>query len=235
MTVIATDSNRFSNVVKYEFEPSLGYCREVITYNGTAVATPVGTVLGKFIASPTGTATAGGSNTGNGTMGTVTVTSNANLQLGTYTLRIIKAAANAGDFIVTDPAGDVVGYGTVAVAFSQGGLAFTLADGATDFVVGDTFTIVVAGTEKYKLVEATATDGTEVARCVVIADANGDSQVSTPTVNTDTKFLVLARGPAIVSQDAISYGASIDTNGEKTTLYNQLKAVGIIVEDTIAA
>ncbi len=233
MTVIATDSNRFSNVVKYEFKPELSICREVVTYNGTAVATPVGTVLGAFVASPVGTA---GANvgTGNGVMGAVTVTSHANLQLGTYTVRVIKAASNAGDFVVTDPAGDVIGYGTVAVAFSQGGLAFTLADGATDFIVGDTIPIVVSGTVKYKLIEATATDGTEVAKVVVIGDSQGFAGVSTPVVNTDTSFLVLARGPAIVSADAISYGATVNTAAEILAVKTQLMAVGIIVEDTIA-
>jgi hypothetical protein len=36
-----------------------------------------------------------------------------------------------------------IGNGDVAVAFSAGGLAFTLADGATDFASGDQFTITV--------------------------------------------------------------------------------------------
>lgn len=232
MTVLATDSNRFSNVVKYEFEPSIGTCRDVVTYYGTAVATPVGTVLGSFIASPVGTAGAI-VGTGNGVMGTITMTSNANLQLGTYTLRVTKAVTDAGDFELVDPQGKLVGLGHVATAFSQGGFAFTLADGSTDFTEGATIPIVVSGTVKYKLIEATATDGTEVAKCVVIATVNGDSQVSTPTVNTDTSFLVLARGPAIVSADKISYGASVDSAAEIAAVAAQLKAVGIIVEDTI--
>lgn len=232
MTVIATDANRFSNVVKQEFNPASGFCRDVVTYNGTAVATPVGTVLGKFIASPVGTAgaTVG---TGNGVMGTITMTSNANLQLGTYTLKIVKAVTDAGDFELLDPQGKLVGLGQVATAFSTGGFAFTLADGSADFAVGATIPIVVSGTEKYKLVEATATDGTEVARCVVIGDANGAATTSTPVVNTDTKFLVLSRGPAVVSADKISYGASVDSAAEIAAVASQLKAVGIIVEDTI--
>lgn len=229
MTVIATDSTRFSAVVKYENEPQLGLCRDVVTVYDAAATFKVGAVLGKFIASPTGTAgaTVG---TGNGVMGAITVTSNKNLQLGTYTLRVITAAANAGDFVVTDPAGDVVGHGTVAVAFSQGGLAFTLADGATDFVVGDTIPIVVAGTEKYKLVEATATDGSEIASAVYIADIGGNSGDLAITANTDTKVLVLSRGPAIVGDTALTYGASVNTTAEKNALYAQLKAVGILVE-----
>ena len=232
MSVISTDANRFSNVVKFEQNPELGTCRDVVTYNGTAVATPVGTVLGSFIASPVGTAGAI-VGTGNGVMGAITLTSNKDMVLGTYTVKIVQAAANAGEFALLDPNGKVVGSGTVAVAFSQAGFAFTLADGATDFVAGDYIPIVVSGTVKYKLVEATATDGTEVAKVVVIGDAQGAATTSTPVVNTDTSFLVLSRGQVIVSADALSYGATVNTNAEIAAVAAQLKAVGILVEDTI--
>lgn len=88
-------------------------------------------------------ATAWSTNTGNGAMGTITVSSGA--KPGTYKLQIIEPAANAGTFIVTDPDGvPISAKGTVASAFSAGGLAFTLADGGTDFVAGDGFDIVVS-------------------------------------------------------------------------------------------
>lgn len=48
MTVVATDTQRLSNWLKYEEEPSLGLCREVVTANEAAEAEYVtGTVLGK--------------------------------------------------------------------------------------------------------------------------------------------------------------------------------------------
>lgn len=51
MPLIATDTQRFSNVVKYELEPSIGLCREVVTVNEAAAKTyTVGTVLGKVTA-----------------------------------------------------------------------------------------------------------------------------------------------------------------------------------------
>lgn len=136
--------------------------REAITIGGSAVVA-AGTVLGKVITA-TGTATAG-TNTGNGVMGAITVGDGA--KAGTYTLKVTKAATNAGDFEVTDPDGDVVGVGSVAAAFAGGGLSFTLADGATDFVVGDSFTIAVAiSATVYKPLSLTATDGTERAVAV---------------------------------------------------------------------
>jgi hypothetical protein len=88
----------------------------------------------------TAVATAGAGNTGNGVMGAITVTT---AMKGTYRLVITDPDANAGEFTVYDPNGQFVAVGDVAAAFSAGGLAFTLADGATDFIVGDFFTIAV--------------------------------------------------------------------------------------------
>lgn len=52
MAVIATDSTRFSAVVKFETEPQLGVCRESIVINDAAGGTyKVGAVLGKITAS----------------------------------------------------------------------------------------------------------------------------------------------------------------------------------------
>ena len=232
MTVIATSTQQYSNLVKREFEPEWGYCKKLVTYNGTAVATPIGTVLGSFIASPVGTA---GSivGTGNGAMGAITLTSNKDMVLGTYTVKIVQATANAGEFALLDPNGKVIGTGTVAVAFSQAGFAFTLADGTSDFVAGDYIPIVVTGTVKYKLVEATATDGTEVAKVVVVGDATGRPLSTTPVVNTDTTFLVLYRGPSAVADAALTYGASVNTAAEIAALEAQLTAVGIDVLDQV--
>lgn len=86
-----------------------------------------------------------GTNTGNGTMGTVTLSAGA--KIGRYTVTVVEPGSNVGTFVVTDPDGSQIGDGVVASAFSAGGLAFTLADGATDFVAGDSFAITVAGNE----------------------------------------------------------------------------------------
>lgn len=124
-----------------------------------------GAVLG-LIATGAATSAAGAGNTGDGTMGAVTVSSAA--QVGDYTLTVTAAAANAGDFSLTAPDGSAVGTGTVAVAFDAGGLAFTLADGATDFAVGDTFTISVTKVPGHHVAyDNTASDGSEAAVAVL--------------------------------------------------------------------
>lgn len=52
MPVFATDTTRFSAVVKYENEPQLGLCRESVVINDPAAGTyKVGAVLGKITAS----------------------------------------------------------------------------------------------------------------------------------------------------------------------------------------
>ena len=50
MSVIATENQRFSNVVKAEQWPEYAYCRDVITVNDSAATLKVGTVLGKVTA-----------------------------------------------------------------------------------------------------------------------------------------------------------------------------------------
>lgn len=135
-------SNRISRVV----ESSAGLEFGQPAFRGSSDR---GAVIGGTFAA-TAVSAALGTNTGNGTMGSVTVSAGA--KQGVYTLTIIEPGANVGTFIVTDPDGDQIGDGVVASAFSAGGLAFTLADGATDFVAGDSFTITVTYTANAKFI-----------------------------------------------------------------------------------
>jgi len=50
MAVIATDTPKFSNVVKAELFPEIAYCRAIVTVNDSAATLKVGTVLGKVSA-----------------------------------------------------------------------------------------------------------------------------------------------------------------------------------------
>jgi len=233
MSLVATEATRFNAVVKYEQEASVGICRDVVTaYEGSSTSYPVGTVLGKYFVATSVTPTAAAGNTGNGSIGTVTITGKA--KRGTYTVTIIKAATNAGDFTVSDPSGAVIGNGTVAVAYSNQ-LAFTLADGATDFVVGDSWTVEVVGDYKYKQVEATATDGTAVACAIYISANDGSFGTSTIAATTDTSIIALVRGAAVVGKETLTYGASVNTTAEKTKMYSELESVGIICRTQIGS
>lgn len=85
-----------------------------------------------------GVATADVANTGNGTVGSITVTTAA---VGSYTLAFTSSTA----FDVTGPGG-AVGSGTTGAGFNAGGLQFSVTAGATPFVSGDEFTIAVTET-----------------------------------------------------------------------------------------
>ena len=54
-----------------------------------------------------------------------------------------------------------------------------------------------------------------------------DSQAA--ALNTDTTFLVLYRGVCAVADDALVYGASVNTDAEIAAVKAQLEAVGIDV------
>jgi hypothetical protein len=47
MSLLYTENKRFSNLVKQELWPEMGYNRAIVTYNGTAGSLLIGTVLGK--------------------------------------------------------------------------------------------------------------------------------------------------------------------------------------------
>ena len=50
MTIIATDTARYSDVVKHEYEPSLAITREIVVVNDTAKTLTLGMLLGRVTA-----------------------------------------------------------------------------------------------------------------------------------------------------------------------------------------
>lgn len=102
-----------------------------------------GTALGRLLgAANAPVVTAGAGNAGNGAFGAPVIA--ANTKPGVYRVTITAAAANAGEFQVEDPDGQIVGNGNVAAAFNKGGIQFTIADGAVDFAVNDYFTLNIS-------------------------------------------------------------------------------------------
>lgn len=193
--------------------------RESITIK-TGQVVKAGSVIGKeFVGTAASAAFAG--NTGNGAMGAVTVSGRA--KAGVYKLTIVEPGTNVGTFQVEDPNGNVIGTGVVAAAFSAGGLAFTLADGTTDFVAGDGFNITVAeGASKYGLIDPEATNGFEVA-----AGVSYDNYDATAA---DVKGVAIVRD-CTVNDAELDYSDADAT--EKALIKAQLAALGIIVRSAI--
>lgn len=129
--IIATETQRLSNVLKAELFPELGYCREVVTVNEAAAAEYVpGTVVGKV--------TTGG---------------------------------------------------------------------------------------KYKVAVETATDGSKVFAGVVL-------EAKSIAATTDTKVLILKRGPASVSKGALVIDATYDNATKLGVVYTAMEAAGIQLLET---
>ena len=117
-------------------------------------------------------------------------------------------ATNSGEFVVYDPDGIEIGRVAVAATFSNQ-IKFVIADGATDFAIGDAFSITVgieetdyqivaynpAGTDGSQraagiLWESVTTDGTNLGAGVVItraAEVRGVDLVWPATITTIQK------------------------------------------------
>lgn len=76
---------------------------------------------------------------------------------------------------------------------------------------------LVTATGKYKLVESSASDGSQNPSVVVVGNALGQPVSTVVAANTDTKFLVIYRGPAAVADQALTFGASITAGAARNT------------------
>lgn len=113
-----------------------------VTSAGTLIKS--GTVM-QTATRASATTTAKPGTVGNGAMGTITVSGSA--QVGLYRL-VLTSAGGTGAFNLYSPDDVLLTAGAVGSAYSAHGLAFTLADGAVDYAVGDELRILVDPGEK---------------------------------------------------------------------------------------
>ncbi len=176
-----------------------------------------GHILGRTGSSGSAEATADTGNTGDGTMGAITVGGAA--INGDHRLWFVEPATDAGEFVVEDPRGNQVGQGTVGTEFSGGGLTFTLSDGATDFSPGDGFTISVSGqTYEYKEHNPVNSDGSEVAAAVLYGAVDATAGA--------TEGVVIVRD-AEIDKAALTWFSGA-TDAQKTTGLLALERRGIV-------
>jgi hypothetical protein len=102
----------------------------------------------------------------------------------------------------------------------------TVNEGAAKSYVPGTVLGKVTSGGKYKIAVQTAVDGSEVADAIVI----GEQAIA---ASTDTKVLVLIKGPAIVSKGGLVLDASYNEAGELAAVYAALEAKGIAVNDAV--
>lgn len=177
-----------------------------------------GSVIGE-ITKAVGAPAADAGNTGDGTVTDVTL--GAEAKLGNYKLVCTAAAANGGTFAVHDPDGNRLEDATVGQAYTSPQINFTINDGATDFIVGDEFTLPVeAGSGKGKLCDNASVDGSEVAKYILPEDVD----------TTAGDVTVACYKTGIFNRDALIFGGD-DTPADHEA---ELRDVGIHLRDSIS-
>ena len=215
-----SESTNLGDVLKCE-APNL-YSREAVTVlagGGAERVLKAGAVIAERIRSQV-TVTAGDGNTGDGEATPADPPLGALAEAGIYRLACITAGADGGTFQVLNPKGYVLPDLTVGDAYESDHFNLTVADGAADFVVGDTFTIEVSGDGKVVGLDPAAVDGTAEAIGIVAYD------VTTPD-GTDTEVTAILRD-AVLADRAIVWPAGIGETARAVAIAN-LEARGILV------
>lgn len=191
--------------------------KQVTVLSGLTLA--AGAVLGRTLRS-IGDGSADTGNTGDGTL---TVNGMGDkTKVGDYYLECVETSADGGRFKVLDPDGNRLDDLTVGTTYSNEHLDVDLADGGTDFALGDNFTITVSEDpdKKAQLVDSTAVDGSEHPYAVLAQDADA----------SDGDKVTVAYIRAQVNEDALSFGGSdtIDTHRE------EMEAKGLIPRSPVS-
>ncbi|MCO5352580.1 MAG: head decoration protein [Bryobacteraceae bacterium] len=210
---VLNQPNRLGDWLKWE-EDNLFSRDEAVLGAGNLLT---GAIVGRK--APAVTVTPGASNTGNGVMGTVTLGPAA--LPGNYVLTCKTKQANAGVLTVADPRGLPLPDLTVAVAYTGDHINMTLADGATDFEVGDAFTIGVATSNEVGEFNPAASDGLQFAAGVLAFD--------TDATGGATAAVVIAR-QAIVQRNALVWKSGV-TAPQKAVALAQLNTLGILARE----
>lgn len=202
-------------------EAAAGYSRDTITILAGSGVVKACTVLGRIRTGAASSAAKSGGNTGNGTLTLDASTPVlAGAKAGVYAVRCIVAAANGGTFRVEDPDGQVIGDVPVGATFADD-VKFVIADGTSDFIVGDGFDVTVAaGSGKHKPSPVSAVDGSDAAVAMNLYEVDATS--------VDVKVAAITR-QAQLNANLLSYDASVDDGTKKAAKAAQLALAGIIV------
>jgi hypothetical protein len=186
-----------------------------------------GAVMG-IVGFEAGTAAADAGNTGDGAISAFALVAGGNKKVGTYLATCTAAATDAGTFQVTDPEGTLVGQMEVGTTFSGGGITFALADGATDFIVGDAFDLPVdAGSGEAKALDITAIDGSENFYGILLEDVttSGATQLAPVGLSGEYQTQGLSFGGSTV------YGDVIDDARDKNCYFKVTVATNNAIGD----
>jgi hypothetical protein len=140
-----------------------------------------GTVLGQQLLSQTITSSAG-ANTGNGTIGALSVGTTA--KIGAYKL----VATGPTSFAVTDPAGVALPVANVGTAYADAEIGFRVTAGSTAFAAGDSFTLTISAPAQITASAGTNTGNGSIGSLSVLSGAQTGNYVA--TFSSPTSFTV---------------------------------------------
>ena len=220
--IVQTEARHAGGFMVSESEGRRSRDKFVVALSQTLVA---GQVVGKIAVASlvTSSVAADAGNTGNGVF-TIDATNPvaAGAKNGVYRIINELVSANSGVFVVFDPDGIEIGRVAVAGTFNNQ-IKFVIADGATDFVIGDAFSVTVGIEESdYQVVayNPTGTDGSQR-----IAGVSWDN------VTTDGSNLgvgvVVTRGAEVRGVDLVWPGGI--TAAQLADAIRQLEKIGVIV------
>lgn len=185
-----------------------------------------GTILGRRSVA-TAITPAAGSNTGTGTCTAAAVIGGPDVPIaGNWLLTCIEAVANGGVFKLTDPNGVIRGAylamtagAGAATVFKVAGLTFTLTDAATDFAVGDTFTLPVVAVGKLVPYSPSEKGGAQIPIAVLTEDTS-------KAAGGDVSIRALVAGLVNKNRLVIDDASTITD-----AILDQLRDVGIVPQD----
>lgn len=201
------------------------------------------TIMAQVAVTVPTTGTADGGNTGNGTVTGVALIAGLLPRVGTWTLECITAVADGGVFKLTDPGGNIIrndlamtaGAGLATTFYvPEVGLTFIITDAATDFIVGDKFTIAVTASGKWVPFDPDAVNGAQIPRGILLSDSVTAAALVAGDV-VDQAILTgggcTVDGQQIVFDDGVSTVDTVLAGGQ--TVRDALAIYGIFIEDTI--
>lgn len=222
MATLSQTENTLGSVIVSDAE----FSDEILAFDG-ADTWVEGTILAKKEVTVPTTGTADGGNTGDGTVTAVAAADGPTVpRVGTYTLTATAAATNGGTFQLTGPSGAILASDLImtagagaSTAFEAAGLAFTITDGAADFVVGDSFTIAVTADGDLKPFVSTGVGGLQVPYGVLTYE-------QTVTGSGDVSGRVMIAGK--VNKDKLIIDVDGDGSNVDATVVKQLRDVSIV-------
>lgn len=189
---------------------------ELLTVGGI-VTVLAGTILARKAVEDAIVVAADGGNTGDGTVTLASVEEGPVVPLvGAYNLEVVEAVANGGILKLEDPNGALVaekltmtvGAGASTI-FEVAGMVFTVTDGATDFIVGDKFSLTVAADGNMVVFATDGVGGAQIPKAILtyeITSAGAGDEPIRPMIGGEVranKLIIDADGDGSNITDAI--------------------------------